>query len=181
MNRLFNGLLHLKRNSLLSQQMFRKCFQIKTELNFHKIYCFESNKNIFNNCLNSRHLLSINRLNVNQKTNYSSNAKNERKIKSKSDMTSIESEFQSLKSKKRLLRKKQILNKSEKHLPILAFSTAEEYNIEDLSEGFKNQGLYELMPFSEEVEDVLHLTAKYEINQNRRELFVFRFFSLIQI
>ena len=96
-------------------------------------------------------------------------------------MTSIESEFQSLKSKKRLLRKKQILNKSEKHLPILAFSTAEEYNIEDLSEGFKNQGLYELMPFSEEVEDVLHLTAKYEINQNRRELFVFRFFSLIQI
>ena len=82
---------------------------------------------------------------------------------------------QSLKTKKRSLRKKAVLEKSEQHLPILAFSTAEEYNLEDLVQALKEQGLYDVMPFSDEVDDALHLIARYQINQNKRELFIFRY------
>ncbi|CAG2164292.1 unnamed protein product [Oppiella nova] len=93
--------------------------------------------------------------------------------------TLSDNELQSLKSKKRITKKKAVIDTNESLLPILAFSTADEYNVEELAEGLKEQGLYELMSFDGDVDDVLHLRAKYEINHIRRELFVFREGSIV--
>ncbi|XP_054166702.1 required for meiotic nuclear division protein 1 homolog [Oppia nitens] len=87
--------------------------------------------------------------------------------------SALNSDKQTAKSKKRR-KKTAIVNTTDSFLPIMAFSTADEYNMDELADGLKEQGLYDLNHFNEEVEDVLHLTAKYEINNIRREAFIFR-------
>ncbi|CAG2118429.1 unnamed protein product [Medioppia subpectinata] len=94
--------------------------------------------------------------------------------------TLSDNEVQSSKSKKRIPRKRAMVDVNADTLsPILAFSTAEEYDFEELADGLKGQGLYDLMPFDGETDDVFHFRAKYEINNIRREFFVFRHGSIV--
>lgn len=153
-----------------------------------KVYKSFSNlsKNNFNFSKNSMKVLSIERQNYrhllpfSQRVVYFSNVKNEQKVKLKTEKTSIENKLESIQSKKRSLRKKVTPKQSQQI--VMAFSTAEEYNLEDMSEAFKEQGLYELMPLEEEVsEDVIHLCAKYEINHSQREFFIFRSLTIESI
>lgn len=62
---------------------------------------------------------------------------------------------------------------------VLAFSTAEEYNLEGLVAGLMKQNLYEPKRFYStddlDVEpDVLYVKAKYEVDEEPRDIFFFR-------
>lgn len=82
------------------------------------------------------------------------------------------------------------LKKSHAHLeveglserPVVALSTAEEYNLETIGNAIAKQGLYHPVPndgndFNDE--DILHLTAKYKTDDKKREFFIFREGSIV--
>ncbi|KAK4877888.1 hypothetical protein RN001_010394 [Aquatica leii] len=88
----------------------------------------------------------------------------------------------SLLLKKRPVRKKRSLEDEEPKQPgiynVVAFATAEEYNLEKLSDALKKQDLY----VSQSVEnnsDVLHAFAKYQVGKEPREIFFFREGSVV--
>ena len=63
---------------------------------------------------------------------------------------------------------------------IIGLSTGESYNLEELSDGLQKQNIYELMEISEDVEDdVLPIRAKYKVNDEPREIFLFREGSIV--
>lgn len=66
---------------------------------------------------------------------------------------------------------------------VVALSTAEEYHLENIREAIIEQGLYDVVDYSDENAelegDVLHLTAKYEVDQRPREFFIFREGSIV--
>lgn len=87
----------------------------------------------------------------------------------------------SLSLKKRTIRKK----REEQQQPlkpglysVVAFATAEEYNLEALITGLKGQNLYE-PGLIENNPDVVHAVAKYQVNSEPREIFFFREGSVI--
>jgi uncharacterized Rmd1/YagE family protein len=174
MYRFVNRLMQLKSNKSSVKLLFN---------NKHKLL---NETNVKNICIinNSTKQLSLQRLNFkylslfNQRVEYFSNAKNDQKFKSKTEKTSIEDRIQ---TKKRSLRKKVNVKKNEQMLSVVAFSTAEEYNLEFMSEAIKEQGLYELTKFDVEVEDCLHLSAKYKLNHIQREVFIFRSLFIIYL
>lgn len=85
----------------------------------------------------------------------------------------------SLQLKKRVLRKKQRLSAEEESerppglFSITAYATAEEYDLEKLTNGLKELNLYEPRKIDNSL-DVLHAIAKYEVDNEPRELFFFR-------
>ena len=177
-------------NSIMSFKC--NCSSIKSLLNNKLKLCFDNkvnkfsnlSKSIFNIKINSTKYSSFerenyNKINIyslpyNQRVVYFSNTKIEQKVKPKTEKKSIENKLEIL-QKKRSLRKKVTAKKSEQLLPVVAFSTAEEYNLEYMSEAFNEHGLYQLIQLEDEVDQhVIHLCAKYEINQLRREFFIFR-------
>lgn len=66
---------------------------------------------------------------------------------------------------------------------VVALSTAEEYQLESIREAIIEQGLYDVVSYPDEDAelegDVLHLTAKYKVNQRPREFFIFREGSIV--
>lgn len=88
----------------------------------------------------------------------------------------IHETISSINLKKRVVRKKKSLE-DEVSVPgiynVVAFATAEEYNLEDLIKGLKNQDLYESKNF-ENTNDTVHAVAKYQVEKEPREIFIFR-------
>lgn len=86
--------------------------------------------------------------------------------------------------KKRVLRKKQksILDEKTERAPgiygVAAFATADEYDLEKLTEALKKLNLYEPRKIDSN-SDVLHAVAKYEVEAEPRELFFFREGSVV--
>lgn len=82
----------------------------------------------------------------------------------------------SIQIKKRPARKKKILDE-EAQKPgiynVVAFATAEEYDLEKLVEGLKRQDLYEPKTIENDNE-VVHAVAKYRIGKEPREIFFFK-------
>lgn len=56
----------------------------------------------------------------------------------------------------------------------VAYSTAEEYNLASVVKALERQGLYEQKVLSEDLSDVLCAAAKYEVDEESRDLFIFR-------
>ena len=82
--------------------------------------------------------------------------------------------------KRRAPKKKAIVNVETEGLsetPVVALSTAEEYNLEAIQSAAIQQGLYQ--PVDHEIDDfdgeILHFTAKYKFNEKKREFFIFRY------
>ncbi|XP_050499223.1 required for meiotic nuclear division protein 1 homolog [Diabrotica virgifera virgifera] len=87
----------------------------------------------------------------------------------------------SIQVKKRLVRKKKTLEEEEKKpgiYNVVAFATAEEYNLENLFNGLEKQNLYDVKKI-ENNSDVLHATAKYKVDKEQREIFFFRDGSVV--
>ncbi|XP_043226949.1 required for meiotic nuclear division protein 1 homolog isoform X2 [Amphibalanus amphitrite] len=64
--------------------------------------------------------------------------------------------------------------KRHKDMEVVAYSTAEEYNLESLMEGLREQNLYHPSAMSEDVHDVLHVAARYTLGAEPREIYLFR-------
>ncbi|XP_023018679.2 required for meiotic nuclear division protein 1 homolog [Leptinotarsa decemlineata] len=94
--------------------------------------------------------------------------------------SSIHDTISSIQVKKRVTRKKKILEEEEKPgiFNVVAFATAEEYDLEKLVKGLKEQNLYEPKEIKNNT-DVVHAVAKYRVNEEPREIFFFREGSVI--
>lgn len=83
--------------------------------------------------------------------------------------------------------KKRLLNVAPEKLDsvnersVVALSTAEEYNLDSVQSAIVNHGVYEKVDYvyDNELDDVLHFTAKYKLDQKPREFFVFREGSIV--
>ncbi|XP_022907227.1 required for meiotic nuclear division protein 1 homolog [Onthophagus taurus] len=90
----------------------------------------------------------------------------------------IQDKISSLQLKKRPARKKRTLEEEDLKIKtpgffdVTAFSTADEYNLEKLLSGLKQEDLYE--PKFVDNTDVVHAVAKYQVGDEPRELFFFR-------
>lgn len=87
----------------------------------------------------------------------------------------------SLPVKMRLARKKQsVEHQTPESSPMaVAYSTAEEYNLASVVKALERQGLYEQKVLSEDLSDVLCAAAKYEVDEESRDLFIFREGSVV--
>nr|XP_050047834.2 required for meiotic nuclear division protein 1 homolog [Dermacentor andersoni] len=85
----------------------------------------------------------------------------------------------SLPMKTRLARNKPAPEPPLSSLTAVAYSTAEEYNLTSILNALKKQGLYEDKVISEDLTDVLYASAKYQVNEELRELFIFREGSIV--
>ncbi|CAG9853904.1 unnamed protein product [Phyllotreta striolata] len=83
--------------------------------------------------------------------------------------------------KKRTGRKKKPLEEEERKpgfYTVVAFATAEEYNLENLFLGLKAQNLYDVKQI-ENNDNVIHAIPKYKVDDEIREIFFFRDGSVV--
>lgn len=85
----------------------------------------------------------------------------------------------SLPMKTRLARKKPFPEPPVSSLTAVAYSTAEEYNLTSILSALKKQGLYKDKAISEDLSDVLYASAKYQVTEEPREVFIFREGSVV--
>nr|XP_037280461.1 required for meiotic nuclear division protein 1 homolog [Rhipicephalus microplus] len=85
----------------------------------------------------------------------------------------------SLPIKTRLARKKPAPEAPVSSLTAVAYSTAEEYDLKSILNALKEQGLYKEKVISEDLDDVLYASAKYQVSEESRELFIFREGSVV--
>lgn len=94
----------------------------------------------------------------------------------------IQDNISTLQLKKRLIRKKKILEDELVRPPglfsVVAYATAEEYDLERLVKGLKDLDLYEPKSIKN-ASDVVHAVAKYQVDQEPREIFFFREGSVV--
>lgn len=98
-------------------------------------------------------------------------------------ISTIQNNITSFQLKKRTVRKKRTgsdeeLARVEGLYSVVAFATAEEYNLEALIVGLKGQELYEPGRI-ENNPDVVHAIAKYQVEKEPREIFIFREGSVV--
>ncbi|XP_022239448.1 required for meiotic nuclear division protein 1 homolog isoform X2 [Limulus polyphemus] len=89
----------------------------------------------------------------------------------------VQSKVSPLQAKKRVTRKKISLtaeaDSTQDWWSVVAYSTAEEYDLSDLIDGLKRQGLYQQSAMPEDMNDVLHVCAKYQVDKEPREAYFF--------
>lgn len=91
----------------------------------------------------------------------------------------IQSSISSLQLKKRPARKKQLVSEDQtRENIVVAFSTAEEYDLERLVKGLKVQDLYETKSVDSNP-DAVHAVAKYSAGGQSRDIFFFREGSVV--
>ena len=94
----------------------------------------------------------------------------------------IQDNISALHLKKRLIRKKKILDDELVRPPglydVVAFATAEEYDLERLIKGLKENDLYEPKVIKN-TSDVVHAVAKIQVDEEPREIFFFREGSVV--
>ncbi|KAG1678727.1 Required for meiotic nuclear division protein 1 [Nymphon striatum] len=59
-------------------------------------------------------------------------------------------------------------------LSVVAYSTAEEYDLEGLNASLFKQGLYQPTSMPEDMHDVLHIAATHQVGKEPREIYFFR-------
>lgn len=82
---------------------------------------------------------------------------------------------------KRVIRKKRTEEKPG-HWSVTAFSTAQEYDLEDLQKGIVGKDLYELIPFDDTVQnnkESVQVIAKYQVGTESRFIYFFKEGSLV--
>lgn len=126
----------------------------------------------FAKCFNYHQpLVILSAQNSTQSRNFSSNS-----------MQGIQENISSLQIKKRPVRKKRTLEDDEPKQPgiynVVAFATAEEYNLETLVDGLIKQNLYQPKAIDNN-SDVVHAIAKYQVGAEPREIFFFREGSVV--
>ncbi|VEN38833.1 unnamed protein product [Callosobruchus maculatus] len=88
----------------------------------------------------------------------------------------------SIQIKKRPVRKKKTMEEEEERLPgiynVVAYSTAEEYNLNSLIKGLNEQDLYEPKTIENNPE-VVHAVAKYRVGKEPRDIFFFKEGSVV--
>ena len=62
---------------------------------------------------------------------------------------------------------------------VYAHSTAEDYDLEKLIQGLQTQQLYRPSSMSEDIHDVLHVSARYQVDREPREIYFFREGSVV--
>lgn len=94
----------------------------------------------------------------------------------------LQDNIPSLQVKKRVVRKKRLPDEETPREPglynVVAFATAEEYDLEALKAALKGQELYEPKQI-ENNPDVVHAVAKYQVEREPREIFFFREGSVV--
>nr|CAH7746190.1 unnamed protein product [Callosobruchus chinensis] len=99
---------------------------------------------------------------------------NIRKPSATSRELSTHDTISSIQIKKRPVRKKKIIEEEEERVPgiynVVAYSTAEEYNLNGLLKGLNEQDLYEPKSIENNAE-VVHAIAKYRVGKEPREIF----------
>ncbi|XP_064459837.1 required for meiotic nuclear division protein 1 homolog [Ornithodoros turicata] len=95
--------------------------------------------------------------------------------------TSLSVAYSTLPLKMRPARKKPVVDEppSESSLSAVAYSTAGEYDLTAVSRALQKQGLYQQKVLSPDVEEVVCATAKYELNEEHRDLFIFKEGSVV--
>lgn len=86
-----------------------------------------------------------------------------------------------LQIKKRSIRKKRLDDPDSNDYKVTAYATAEEYDLERLLSDIVKQNLYERKNIIEsgDTQDCLYVTAKYEVDEEPREIFFFREGSVV--
>lgn len=69
--------------------------------------------------------------------------------------------------------------REQEYYDVVAFATAEEYNLEALRDDIAKLGLYDIVKLPEDAFDALHLEAKYKVNNEPREVLLFREGSVV--
>ncbi|KAG1678726.1 Required for meiotic nuclear division protein 1 [Nymphon striatum] len=64
-------------------------------------------------------------------------------------------------------------------LSVVAYSTAEEYDLEGLNASLFKQGLYQPTSMPEDMHDVLHIAATHQVGKEPREIYFFREGSVV--
>lgn len=93
----------------------------------------------------------------------------------------IQESISPLQIKKRPVRKKRLQDEEEKApgvFNVMAYSTAEEYDLEKLVLGLRNDDLYE-PKLIENNPNAVHAIAKYKVGSESREIFFFREGSIV--
>ncbi|GBM61523.1 Required for meiotic nuclear division protein 1 [Araneus ventricosus] len=88
----------------------------------------------------------------------------------------IQKSIAALQARKRVPRKKALSGKDQPDQEtgeVVAYSSAEEYDMKRLAKELENQGLYQILELPEEVEDVIHVNAKYKIEEEPRQIYFF--------
>ncbi|XP_066974047.1 required for meiotic nuclear division protein 1 homolog isoform X3 [Macrobrachium rosenbergii] len=62
---------------------------------------------------------------------------------------------------------------------VIAYATADEYDLDGLLEGLTRQGLYSAAAINPDAHDVLHMVATYQIGSENREIYFFREGSVV--
>lgn len=98
----------------------------------------------------------------------------------KGSISGLHDNINSLQVKKRPFRKRRLDETEIGYFSVTAYATAEEYDLETLAKSLKKQDLYEPQRFfqddsyDEELKDVLHVRAKYKIQDEPRDIYFFR-------
>lgn len=104
-----------------------------------------------------------------------------RKISSSPVRYTPQANLTALQMKKRPIRKKRIDEPDATGYNVTAYTTAEEYDLERLLSSIIKQDLYERKTIitSGEANDFLYVSAKYEVDEEPREIFFFREGSVV--
>ncbi|GFQ79458.1 required for meiotic nuclear division protein 1 homolog [Trichonephila clavata] len=95
---------------------------------------------------------------------------------STTDIGGVQKSIAALQAKKRVPRKKVLVRKDaldQEVGEVIAYSSAEEYDIQRLSEALDNQGLYQHLQLPSDAEEVIHVIAKYKVDEEPREIYFF--------
>lgn len=141
-----------------------------------------SNTNILINVLNvSKRFLSTNNYLI-KPTHYNNVSQCYlNKVRFYSTNGSVNGAITMLQMKKRPIRKKKLQDEDEKapgSYTVIAYSSAEEYDLERVLFGLRAQDLYE-PKYIENNRDALHAVAKYRVGHEPREIFFFREGSVV--
>ncbi|GFY62307.1 required for meiotic nuclear division protein 1 homolog [Trichonephila inaurata madagascariensis] len=92
------------------------------------------------------------------------------------DVGGVQKSIAALQAKKRVPRKKVLVRKDaldQEVGEVIAYSSAEEYDMQRLSEALDNQGLYQRLQLPSDAEEVIHVIAKYKVDEEPREIYFF--------
>ncbi|KAG8184575.1 hypothetical protein JTE90_007691 [Oedothorax gibbosus] len=92
------------------------------------------------------------------------------------ESSGIQKSIAALQAKKRVPKRKAQISKEDldqKAGQVVAYSSAEEYDIERLTVALEKKGLYQLLQLPEDADEVIHVSAKYQVGNEPRHIYFF--------
>lgn len=99
-----------------------------------------------------------------------------KKFSSISPKADMQKNISAVPAKKRIPRKKptsKMGDISKKKWHVVAYSSAEEYNLRAVAKEIEKKGVYKILPFPEDHDEVLHVSANYQIDKEPRHIYFF--------